>query len=154
MHYHYLPLSCDLAHDWTFFVYTDGSKKWGSDPLGAAATHPSSRTSIKILVTSTPPTHTMNRAELAAKDLKFKLGHSALLLDNVCPLRLFHKYIRTLHTVRQHPHRKIHSSIISTVQTHTTACITTHIGKINAHNYSMGNDHVDHVANIVLTDNP
>jgi hypothetical protein len=30
-------------------VYTDGSKKGGSSPLGTAAAHPASDTNIKIL---------------------------------------------------------------------------------------------------------
>jgi hypothetical protein len=40
-----------------------------TSPLGAAATHPASGTRIKILVTSTPPSHTIDRVELACIDI-------------------------------------------------------------------------------------
>jgi hypothetical protein len=67
----------------TRFVYKDGSKKGGSLPLGAVAIHPSSHTSLKILVTSTPAMHTIKMAELEAIDLGLKLGQLALLSDNI-----------------------------------------------------------------------
>jgi hypothetical protein len=93
-HNHYLPLR-DHAHDCATFVYTYVSREGGSAPLGAAATYPSTNTSLKILVTCTPPTHTISRAELQAIDLGLKLRHHALLSDSACSLRLIHKYIRS-----------------------------------------------------------
>jgi hypothetical protein len=103
MYNHYLPLPCDLTHGWTTFVYMDGSKKRGSAPLRAAATRPSSRTSLRILITSTPQAHTINRAKLAAIDLGLKLSHPTLLSDSACSLRLIHKSIGSAHTMQQHP---------------------------------------------------
>jgi hypothetical protein len=57
-------------------------------PLRAADTHPASDTRIKILVTSTPPSHTINRAELAGIDIDLQPGHTHLLTDSACSLRL------------------------------------------------------------------
>jgi hypothetical protein len=74
-------------------------------PQGAGATHPSTNTPLKILVTSTPPTHTIYRAELAAIDPGLKLDHHALLSDNAYSLHLIHKYIRSPHTMQQRPQR-------------------------------------------------
>jgi hypothetical protein len=110
----------------------------------------STHTYLKILVTSTPPTHAIKKAELAAIDLGLKLGHHALLSDSACSLRLTHKYIRSPHIMQQHPHREILSYILSPLQTRTTTGLTTHLGKLNAHNNSKGNNAiVDHVANTV-----
>jgi ribonuclease HI len=152
-HYHYLFYPCDLAQDLTTFVYTDGSKKGDSAPLGAAATHPSSYTSLTILVTSIPPTHTRNRAKLVAIYLRLKLGHPTILSDSACSLRLIHKHIRSPHAMQEHPHREILSSIIHTLQTRTTACLTTHLGIIKAHNNAKGNDLADYLANAVADGN-
>jgi ribonuclease HI len=147
--YQYLPQPSNLAHDWTKFAYTYGSKKGGATPLGAAATHPSSDTHLRIRVSSTPQTRTINRAELAAIDLGLKLGHTALPTDSACALRLIHKYLRCPHSMRQHVHMDVLSSILSTLQTRSKAGLHTHLGKIKAHNNSKGNDLADHLANTV-----
>jgi ribonuclease HI len=68
--------------------YTDSSKKGGPSPLGAAATHPASDTRIQILVTFTPPIHTINRAEVAGIDIGLQIDHTHLLTYNACSLRL------------------------------------------------------------------
>jgi hypothetical protein len=96
----------------------------------------------------------MIRAEVAAINLGLKLGHPALLFDSACSLILIQKYIRSPNTMRQHPHGKVPSSVISTLRTRTAARITTHIGKIKAHINSMGNIHADHLANIVADGQP
>jgi hypothetical protein len=45
----------ELARNKNLLAYTYGSKKGGSSPLGAAATHPASDIRIKLLATSTTP---------------------------------------------------------------------------------------------------
>jgi ribonuclease HI len=189
------------------FVYTDGSKKGGSSPLGAAATHPASDTRIKILVTSTPPSHTINRAELAGIDIGLQLGHTHLLTNSACSLRLIQGYLNSpsayrhnihrdtllsithtlktrcdaLKTTPSHPQNTLKTHITNTntqntpntkhtntpntpntntqntlknhtLKTHTpsTPSIRTHLGKIKAHNHSLGNDLIaDTLANQV-----
>jgi hypothetical protein len=96
----------------------------------------------------------MIRAEVAAINLGLKLSHPGLLFDSACSLILIQKYIRSPNTMRQHPHGKVPSSVISTLRTRTAARITTHIGKIKAHINSMGNIHADHLANIVADGQP
>jgi hypothetical protein len=86
-----------------------------STPQGAAATHPSSHTNLRILASSTLPTHTINRGEIAAIDLGLKLGHNSLLTDNAYSLRRIHEYIRCPHFMRQHLHRGVLSFISATV---------------------------------------
>jgi hypothetical protein len=63
--------------------------------------------------------------------------------------------MRSPHTMQQHLHREILSSILSTLQTRTTAGLTTHLGKIKAHNNSiMANHQADHLANTVADGQP
>jgi hypothetical protein len=66
------------GHNGMSCAVTDGSKQGGSSPLGAAATHPASDTLVKILVTSTPPSHNTYRVELAGIDNGLQLGHTYL----------------------------------------------------------------------------
>jgi cytochrome c len=73
-------------------------------------------------------------AKLVDKDLGLKLGHHALVSNSACSLTLIHKNIRCPHTMQKHPHTEMLSSVISTLQTRTTACITTHIDKTKIHN--------------------
>jgi hypothetical protein len=75
----YSPIRGVLAWNWHDFVYIDDSKKGGSSPLGAVATHPVLDTRVKILVPSTPPSHTINRAELAGTDIGLQFGRTRLL---------------------------------------------------------------------------
>jgi hypothetical protein len=90
----------------------------------------------------------------AAIDPGLKLGHPALLSDSACSLQFIHKYIRSPHTMRQHFHREMIFSIISTLQTRTAAGLTTHLGKVKAHNNSMGNDQIDNLTDLFAHDQP
>jgi hypothetical protein len=83
-----------------------------------------------------------------------QLGRHALLLDSACSLCVIHEYVRSPHTMQQHPHKETLSSIISILQTRTTAGLTTHLSKIEAHNKSKGNEIIDQLANIVANGQP
>jgi hypothetical protein len=84
----YSPTRGELAWKWQDPVYTDGSMKGVPSPLGEAATHPASDTHIICLVTSTTPSHTLNRAELSGIDIGLQLGHTQPLTFSACSLRL------------------------------------------------------------------
>jgi ribonuclease HI len=150
----YPPTRGTLAWNWQDFVYTDGSNKGGSSPLGAAATHPASDTRIKILVTSTPPSHTMNRAELVGMDIGLQLGRTHLLTYSACSLRLIQGYLNCPSAYIHNIHRDTLLSITHTHQTRCDAGIRTHLGKIKAHNHSLGNDLAYTLANQVADDHP
>jgi ribonuclease HI len=151
----YSPTRGDLSWIREDFVYTYGSKKGGPSPVGAAATHPASDTRIKILVTSTPPSHTINRAELAGIDIGLQIGHTHLLTDNnACSLRLIQGYINCPSTYRHNIHRDTLMSIAYTLKTRCESGIRTHLCKVKAHNHSLGNDLVDTLANQVAGGHP
>jgi ribonuclease HI len=150
----YHPTRGTLAWNWQDFVYTDGSKRGGSSPLGAAATHPVSDAKIKILVTSTPPSHTINHAELAGIDIGLHLGRTHLLTDSACSLRLIQGYLNCPSAYRHNIHRDTLHSITHTLKTRCDAGIRTHLGKIKAHNHSLGNDLTDTLANQVADGHP
>jgi hypothetical protein len=124
----YSPTIGNLAWNWQDFVYTDCSKKGGNSPLGAAATHPASDTRIKILVTSTPPSLTINRVELAGIDIGLQLGHTHILTDSACSLRLIQGYLNCPSAYRHNIHRDTLSSITHTLKTRCNAGIRTHLG--------------------------
>jgi hypothetical protein len=106
------------------------------------------------LVTSTPPTQTINRADLTDIDLMLKLGHPTLMFDIACSIMLIHEYIRSIHAMQQHPHRHIFSSITHTPQTRNIARLNIHLGKIKANNNSRFNGLADHLANTVADRHP
>jgi ribonuclease HI len=115
----------------------------GHSPLGAAATDPASDTRIKIMVNSTPPSHTINRAELAGTDIGL---HTHLLTDSACSLRLIQGYMNCTSTYRHNIHRDTLNSITLTLKTRCESGIRTHLGKIKAHNHSLGNVLADTLA--------
>jgi hypothetical protein len=121
-----------------------------SSQLGAAATHPATDTHVKIMVSSTPPSHTTIRAELACIDVDLQLGHTHLLTDSTCSLRLIAGFMPRLSAYRHHIHRETLKSITHTLRTRCTSGFRTHLGKIEAHNHSLGNDHADSLANLVV----
>jgi ribonuclease HI len=143
-----------LAWTWQDFVYTDGSKKGGNSPLGAAATLPASDTRIKILVTSTPLSHTINRAELASIDIGLQLGHTHLLTHSACSLRLIQGFLNCPSAYRHNIHRDTLLSTTHTLKTRRDAGIRTYLGKIKAHNHSLGNDLADSLANQIADGHP
>jgi hypothetical protein len=96
----------------------------------------------------------VNRAELAAINLKLKLGQHAFQSDSACSLRLIHKYTLSRHTMQRHPHKEVIYSIMSALQTHTPLGLTTHIGKIIVHKNSTGNDQAAHLAKTVADGQP
>jgi ribonuclease HI len=134
--------------------YTNGSKKGGPSSLGAAATHPASDTRINILVTSTPLSRTINRAELAGIDICLQLGHTHLLTNNACSLRLIQGYLHCPSAYNHNIHRETLLSITHTLKTRCDSGIRTHLGKIKAHNHSLGNDFVDTLANQAADGHP
>jgi ribonuclease HI len=136
----YSPTRGELAWNWQDFGYRDGSKKGGPSPLGAAATHPASDSRIKILVSSTPPSHTINRAELAGIDIGLQIGHTLLLTYSACSLRLIQGHMNCPSAYRHDIHRDTLFSITHTLQARGESGIRTRICKIKAHNHSLGND--------------
>jgi hypothetical protein len=116
----------------------DASANRGPSPLGAAATHPASDTRIKILVNnSTPPSHTIKRAELAGIDIAIQLGHTHLLTDNACSFCLIQDYMNYPSANRHNFHRDALLSITHTLKTRCELGIRTHLGKMKAHNHSL-----------------
>jgi ribonuclease HI len=150
----YPPTRGTLAWNWQDFVYTYGSKKGSSSSLGGAATHPVSETKIKILVTSTPPSHTINRAEISGIDIGLQLARIHLLKDSACSLRLIKGYLNCPPAYRHNIHRDTLHSITHTLKTRCDAGIRRHLGKIKAHNHSLGNDLADTLANQVAEGHP
>jgi hypothetical protein len=134
------PTRGALAWDWHDFVSTDGSKKGGLSPLGAATTHPASDPRAKILVTSTPPSHTIIRAEFAGIDIGLQLGHTHLLTDSAFSLGLIQGYMTYPSAYRHNIYRDTLDSITHTLKTRRESGIRTHLRKIKAHNHSIGND--------------
>jgi hypothetical protein len=61
-----------------------------------AATHRATDTHVKIPVTSALPSDTIHRAKLAGIDIGLLLGHTHLLTDSACSLRLIKGFIRRL----------------------------------------------------------
>jgi hypothetical protein len=99
---------------------------------------------VKILVTSTPPSHTINRAELAGIAIGLRLGHTHLLMDSACSLRIFTQgYMYCPTAYRHHIHRDTLDSMTHTLKTRCNFGIRTDLGKIKAHNHSIGNDLAD-----------
>jgi hypothetical protein len=94
-------------------------------------------------VTSTRPFYTINREELAGIDIGLQLGHTHLLTDNACTLRLSQGFINCPSAYRHHIHRDTLDSITHTLKTRCKSGICTHLGKIRAHNHSLGNDLAD-----------
>jgi ribonuclease HI len=142
-----------LGTDRTSFTQT-AQKRKATHTLGVAATHPASDTRIEIMVTSTPPSHTVNRAELASIDIGLQLGHTHLLTDSACSLRLIQGYLNCPSAYIHNIHRDTLLSITHTLKTRCDAGIRTQIGKIKAHNNSLGNDLADTLANQVADEHP
>jgi hypothetical protein len=129
-HYHYHPHPCNLAHGRTTFVYPYESKKELNPSRGCCYTPLIPHESTHSRQLHSPNTHTNNRAKLAAIDLGLKFGHTALLTDSACSLRLIRKYIRCPNSMCQHLHRDVLPSIVSTLQSHSPAGIITYLGKL------------------------
>jgi hypothetical protein len=106
-----------LAWKCQYFINSDGSKKGGSSPLEATATHPTSDTCVKTMVISTPPSHTINRVELVGIDIGMQLGHTHLLTDNACSLRLIQSFMKCPPAYRHNIHRDTIESITHTLAT-------------------------------------
>jgi hypothetical protein len=80
------------AHSVEVEVNTDAPAS--APPSGTAAdAPPAGVTRVKTLVTSTPPSHTINRAKLAGIDVGLQLCHTHLLMDSACLLRLIQGYM-------------------------------------------------------------
>jgi hypothetical protein len=110
--------------------------------MGAAASHPATNRRVKILATSTPPSHTINLAELAGIDLGLQLCHTRHITDKACSLRLTQGFMRCPISSRKHNPRINH-----TPPPHRcTSGIRTHLGKIKAHYRSLGIDYADTLA--------
>jgi hypothetical protein len=140
----YITIKSFLARNWQDFVYTDGSKKGGSSPLGGPTTHPATDARVKIMVNSTPPSHTINsRAELAGIDIGLQLGHAYLLTDSACSLLLIQGYVRSPTAYRHHIHHDTLESNTITLKTSCTSGIRYNICKIKAYNHSQGIDLAD-----------
>ena len=105
-------------------------------PSGAAAAAPPAGA----------PSHTINRAELAGIDIGLQLGRTHLLTDSACSLRLIQGYLNCPSAYRHNIHRDTLFSITHTLKTRCDAGIRTHLGKIKAHNHSLGNDLANQVA--------
>jgi hypothetical protein len=97
-------------------------------------------------VTSTPPSHTINRAQLAGIDIDLQLGHTLLLIDSACSLRLIQGFMNCPSAYRHHIHRDTLDSITHALKTHCYSDIRTHLCKIKAHNHSLDNDLADALA--------
>ena len=95
----------------------------------------------------TPPSHTINRAELAGIGTGLQLGHTHLLTDSACSLRLIQGYLHCPLAYRHNIHRDTLLSITHTLKTRCDAGIRTHLYNIKAHNHSLGNDLADTLAN-------
>jgi ribonuclease HI len=106
------------------------------------------------MVTSTPPSHTLNRAELAGIDIGLQLGRTHLLSESACSLRLIQGYLNCPSAYSHNIHRDTLLTITHTLQTRCDASIRTHLGKIKAHNHSQGNDLADTLANQVADGHP
>jgi hypothetical protein len=106
------------------------------------------------MVTSIPPSHTINRAELAGIDIGLQLGHTHLLIDSACSLCLIQGYLNCPSAYRNNVHRDTLLSITHTLQTRCNACISKHLGRIKAHNHSLGNDLEDALAYHVADGHP
>jgi hypothetical protein len=105
-------------------------------------------------VTSTLRWHTIDCAELAGIDIGFQLGHTHLLVDSACSLRLIHGYPNCPSAYRHNLHRDTLTSITHTLQTRCESGIRTHLGIIKAHNHSIGNDLADSLASQVADGHP
>jgi ribonuclease HI len=138
-----------LDWNWHDFVHMNGSKKGSSSTLGAAATQPVTNAYVRIMVTSIPPSHTINSAELAGIEIDLQLNHTHLLTDSACSLCLSKGLMRCATAYRHHIHREALELIPHALHTRSKSGIRTHLCKIKAHNHSLGNDHADALANQV-----
>jgi hypothetical protein len=105
-------------------------------------------------VTSIPPSHTINRAELAGIDIGLQLGHTHLLTDIACSLRLIQGYLNNPYAYRHNIHRNTLLSITHTIKTRCALCIRTHLGKIKEHKHFLGNDLADNLAILAADGHP
>jgi hypothetical protein len=87
--------------------------------------------------------------QLAGIDIGLQLGHTRLLTDSACSLRLIQGYMICPSAYRHNVHRETLDSITHTLKTRCDSGIRTHIGKIKAHNHSIGNDLANILANQV-----
>jgi hypothetical protein len=94
-------------------------------------------------VTSTFPSHTINRAELAGIYIGLQFGHTHLLTDIACSLRLIQGFMNCPSAHRHHIHSDTLESITHTLKTRCKLGIRTHLGNIQAQNHSIGNDMAD-----------
>jgi hypothetical protein len=106
------------------------------------------------MVPSIPPSHTINRAKLAGIDIGVQLGHTHLLTDSACSLRLIQSFTNYLSAYRHHIHRDILASITHTLKTRCMSGIRTHLGKIKAHTHPIGNDLAHTLANHATDGHP
>jgi hypothetical protein len=87
-------------------------------------------------------------------DIGLQLGHSNLLADSACSLRLIQGYLNSPSAYRHYIHRDTLLSTTHTIKTRGTSGIRTHLGKIKAHNHSLGNDLADILANQAADGHP
>jgi ribonuclease HI len=106
------------------------------------------------MLTSTSPSHTINRAELAGIDTGLQLGNTHLLTDSACSLRRIQGFMNCPSAYRHHIHRNTLNSNTHTLKTHCKSSIRTHLGKIKAHNNSIGNEFANALANQVADGHP
>jgi hypothetical protein len=106
------------------------------------------------MVTSTPPSYTINRAELASIDVGLQLGHNHLLTDNTCSPCLIKGFVNCPSAYRHHIHRDTLDFITHTLKIRYKLGIRTHLGIIKAHGHSIDNDLADTLANQVGDGHP
>jgi hypothetical protein len=123
-------------------------------PPLAVVTHSASETRVRIMLTSTPPSHTINRAELAGIDIGLQLNHTCLLTDNACSLRLIQGFMNCPSAFRHHIRRDALALITHTLKTCCTPCIRTRLGIIKVHNHTIGNGLANTLANQVSDGHP
>jgi hypothetical protein len=105
-------------------------------------------------VTFTPLSHTINRVELARMDIGLQLGRTHLLTYGACSLHLIQGYLNCPSAYRHNIHRDTLLAITHTLKTRCNTSLRTHLGKIKAHNHSLGNDLADTLANQVADGHP
>jgi hypothetical protein len=70
-------------------------------------------------------------------DIGLQLSHT--LKDSACSLRLIQGFMHCPSAYRHHIHRDTLNSITHTLKTRCKSGIRTYLGKIKAHNHSLGN---------------
>jgi hypothetical protein len=91
---------------------------------------------------------------VAGIDIGLQLGYTHLLKDIACSHRLIQGYINCPSAYQYNIHRDTLISITHALKTRCESGIRTHLGKIKAHNHSLGNDLVDTLAYLVADGHP